>query len=96
MSELHPDLARVIISTDDIQRRVSELAQQISKDHVNDGQVFLIGILKGAFIFLADLARQLTIPNTVDLWHYPVTEKQPHQVQCEFLWICATRFTTNM
>ena len=66
MSELHPDLARVIIQTEDIQKRVSELAQQISKDFVNNDQVFLIGILKGAFIFLADLARQLTIPHTVD------------------------------
>jgi hypoxanthine phosphoribosyltransferase len=66
MKPLHPDLARVIISEEDIQARVTELAQQISSDYANVDRVYLIGILKGAFIFLADLSRQLTIPHVVD------------------------------
>jgi hypoxanthine phosphoribosyltransferase len=66
MSNLHPELARVIISEDDIQARVAELAQQISKDYAQTKRVFLIGILKGAFIFLADLSRKLAIPHIVD------------------------------
>lgn len=66
MSELHPDLARIIISEQEIQNRVAALAHQISMDYANVEKVYLIGILKGAFIFLADLSRKLTIPHIVD------------------------------
>ncbi|KPL06530.1 hypoxanthine phosphoribosyltransferase [bacterium SM23_57] len=66
MNNLHPDLARVIISTQDIQDRVVQLAHQISQDYIDVEKVYLIGILKGAFIFLADLSRKLTIPHIVD------------------------------
>jgi len=66
MNTLHPDLTRVIISASEIQDRVNELALQISRDYANVDKVYLIGILKGAFIFLADLSRRLTIPHIVD------------------------------
>lgn len=66
MTSLHPDLSRVIISEEDIQNRVRELAAQISNDYADTRRIYLIGILKGAFIFLADLCRQLTIPHVVD------------------------------
>ena len=55
-----------MISADDIQARVSELARQISADYSDAGDLILIGVLKGAFIFLADLSRQLTIPRTIE------------------------------
>ncbi len=66
MMNQHPELARVIISEAAIQARVAELAQLISKDYAHVDRVFLIGILKGAFIFLADLSRKLSIPHIVD------------------------------
>lgn len=66
MSTLHPDLARVIISEEEIQERVKELAAQIEEDYADVERIMLIGILKGAFIFLADLARALNINHTVD------------------------------
>ena len=66
MKTLHPDLARVIISEEDIQIRVKELAQQIARDYADVKRIYLVGILKGAFIFLADLSRQMTIPHIVD------------------------------
>jgi len=66
MRQLHPDLARVLLSTDQIQARVSELAQQIVRDYHDVDRLYIIGILKGAFIFLADLTRQLEIPHVVD------------------------------
>ena len=66
MPDMHPDLARVIISEEDIQARVVELAQQISQDYAHTERVFLVGILKGAFIFLADLSRKISIPHIVD------------------------------
>ena len=66
MNNLHPDLAKILISPEDIQGRVKELAGQIDQDYGNLDRLYLIGILKGAFIFLADLTRQLSIPHTVD------------------------------
>ena len=66
MTEIHPDLARVLVSEEAIQKRVTELADQISKDYEDVEQIFLVGILKGAFILLADLARQLSVPHSVD------------------------------
>jgi len=55
-----------LISEANLQKRVSELAEQISADYADKGDVVLIGVLKGAFIFLADLSRQLTIPRTIE------------------------------
>jgi hypoxanthine phosphoribosyltransferase len=66
MKDLHPDLERVLISEEKIQNRVAELAHQIDQDYSNTEGVILIGILKGAFIFTADLSRKLTIPHSVD------------------------------
>jgi len=59
-------LPPVLISEDDIRRRVSELAEQISNDYADHGDIVLIGVLKGAFVFLADLSRRLTIPRTIE------------------------------
>ncbi len=66
MINIQKDLERVLVSSEQIKTRVAELAAQISKDYAGVDQIFLIGILKGAFIFLADLSRQLTIPHVVD------------------------------
>jgi hypoxanthine phosphoribosyltransferase len=66
MNELHPDLARVIISADKIQERVVELADQINHDFAGEENIYMVGILKGAFMFLADLTRHLNVPHTVD------------------------------
>ncbi|MEJ2263803.1 MAG: hypoxanthine phosphoribosyltransferase [Anaerolineales bacterium] len=66
MPDLHPDLARILIPVEEIQARVSELARKISADYENVDQLYLIGVLKGAFIFLADLTRQLNVPHLVD------------------------------
>jgi hypoxanthine phosphoribosyltransferase len=64
--DIHPDIERVIMSQEEIQARVSELAAQISADYADDGQLVVVGILKGAFIFLSDLTRRLTVPHRVD------------------------------
>ena len=55
-----------MISEQAIEERVSELAAQISADYSDKGDVVLVGVLKGAFIFLADLSRRLTIPRTIE------------------------------
>ncbi len=66
MNNIEKNLERILVPADRIQKRVTELAQQISRDYADVEQVYLIGILKGAFIFLADLSRQLTVPHVVD------------------------------
>ena len=55
-----------LVSAKSIQDRVSELAAQISEDYREAEELVLVGVLKGAFVFLADLARQLAIPRTVE------------------------------
>src|ERR1051325_10504532 len=72
----------VLISTDDIQQRVRELARDIHRDHP-DG-VHLVCVLKGAFVFLADLARQLPATTTLDFMavsSYGTSTKSSGQVQ---------------
>lgn len=59
-------LPPVLISEADIKKRVGELAAQISADYADAGEIVLVGVLKGAFIFLADLARALTIPRNIE------------------------------
>jgi hypoxanthine phosphoribosyltransferase len=56
---------RVIISSDEIQERVRELAQRISADYSGKNPL-LITLLKGGFIFLADLVRNITIPCEIE------------------------------
>jgi hypoxanthine phosphoribosyltransferase len=56
---------QTLIPEDRIQQRVAELAQQISADHAGK-ELLVIGILKGAWVFLADLVRQLTVPVIID------------------------------
>ena len=56
----------VLISEEEIQQRVAVLAERISADYADDEDLVLIGVLKGSFIFLADLSRKLTIPRTIE------------------------------
>ena len=56
----------VLISEEKIQSRVLELAAQISSDYEGQGEIVLVGVLKGSFIFLADLSRRMTIPRTIE------------------------------
>jgi hypoxanthine phosphoribosyltransferase len=57
---------RVLLDEATIAARVRELAAQISADYAEVEDLILVGVLKGAFIFLADLTRCLTIPHHVD------------------------------
>jgi hypoxanthine phosphoribosyltransferase len=56
----------VLISEDDIQARVRALAKQISSDYDDGSELVMVGVLKGSFIFLADLSRRLDIPRTIE------------------------------
>ena len=71
MTEAKPslpaDLRRVLIDEETIRHRVSELADEINKAYKDIKEpLILVGVLKGSFIFMADLSRRLEIPHIVD------------------------------
>jgi hypoxanthine phosphoribosyltransferase len=59
---------RILLDQDTIQQRVQQMADMISTDYagLRNEEFLLIGVLKGSFIFMADLARCLTVPHRVD------------------------------
>lgn len=59
------EVGEVLISEEELRRRVSELARTISADYAGRS-LLLVGVLKGAMFFLSDLMRQIDIPVEVD------------------------------
>jgi len=69
MSVPNPDsVDYVLLDEATIQRRVQEVADKISADYegIRNEDFLLVGVLKGSFIFMADLSRRLTVPHRVD------------------------------
>ncbi|MEA4898357.1 MAG: hypoxanthine phosphoribosyltransferase [Christensenellaceae bacterium] len=62
---LTDDLCKILFSEEQIQARVAALGEAISRDFADEG-VVLVGILKGAVVFLADLARSISVPVEMD------------------------------
>jgi hypoxanthine phosphoribosyltransferase len=58
-------IGEVLVSREDLQRRVKELGTEISRDYEGRDLV-MVGVLKGAVMFIADLMRQLTVPCEID------------------------------
>ena len=56
---------QILLSEKQIQNRIEELGQQITKDYENKAPL-LIGVLKGAFVYMADLARAISLPIEFD------------------------------
>ena len=56
---------KIFLTEEKIKQRVEQLAKEISSVYL-DQEVMVVGVLKGAFIFMADLVRSLTIPVKVD------------------------------
>ncbi|NOZ49352.1 MAG: hypoxanthine phosphoribosyltransferase [Chloroflexi bacterium] len=62
---MHPDIERVLIESDTLQARISEMGAAISNDYAGKRPLF-VGVLKGVLFFLADLLRTVTVPLEVD------------------------------
>jgi hypoxanthine phosphoribosyltransferase len=60
-----PELGEVLVSAEELQRRVRELGEEISGDYAGRS-LLLVGVLKGAVFFLSDLMRFIDIPVEVD------------------------------
>ena len=54
-----------ILKKDEIDRKVTEIAKKVSSDYASS-DLLLVGVLKGAFIFMSDLVRKLAIPVKID------------------------------
>jgi hypoxanthine phosphoribosyltransferase len=65
IAELTRGVSKVLIEEDAVRARVAELGAEISSDYATKDHV-LVGVLKGAVFFMADLMRNLTIPCEVD------------------------------
>ena len=64
-SVLEQDIERILITEEEIQAKVKELGERISCDYEGK-ELVLVGVLKGAAVFLSDLIRHITIPVTYD------------------------------
>ncbi|HTM12357.1 MAG TPA: hypoxanthine phosphoribosyltransferase [Bryobacteraceae bacterium] len=57
---------RVLVSAEQIQKRIAEMGAEIDRDYPGGEPVYLIAVLKGAFIFMADLARAMKTPARIE------------------------------
>lgn len=64
-SDVESDLAEILYTQDEIHAKIAELARTIETDYA-DKKVLLVGVLRGAVMVMADLARELTIPLEMD------------------------------
>ncbi|QXC59276.1 hypoxanthine phosphoribosyltransferase [Aquihabitans sp. G128] len=60
-----PNIGEVIVSAEALQARIAELGAQVTTDYAGRAPL-LVGVLKGAFLFMADLARQIDLPVEFD------------------------------
>lgn len=61
----HPDITKVLVTAEQIREKVAELAQSID-EHYAGKNLLLVGVLKGAVPFMADLSRAMQLPTTQD------------------------------
>ena len=64
-AQIHPDIETVLLTEEEIRTIVADLGAQISEDYA-DRNPLIVSVLRGAFIFAADLMRAITVPCAVD------------------------------
>src|SRR5271155_4948058 len=60
-----PAIGETLVSSEELKRRVAELGEEVSS-YYQGRDLFMVGVLKGAVLFLADLMRSLTVPCEID------------------------------
>jgi hypoxanthine phosphoribosyltransferase len=63
--DLHPDIEGVLVSEQQIADKIAELAKQVDTDY-EGREILLVGVLKGAVMVMADLARALSLPVSME------------------------------
>ncbi len=62
---MHPDISEILYTEEDLQKAVKELGQKLSVDYAGKN-LFMVAVLKGSLVFMADLMRAITIPCNID------------------------------
>lgn len=65
MDTYAPDIEKVLISSEEIQAKLAEMGERITEDYAGR-PILLVGVLKGAFVVMADLARYVRLPLEFD------------------------------
>jgi hypoxanthine phosphoribosyltransferase len=65
LSPLSADVSTILVSADELRHRIAELGATITRDYANHDPL-LVGVLKGAVMFMVDLAREIDLPLEVD------------------------------
>lgn len=63
---MHQDIDHILISEEDLQARIKELATQITRDYADGSDLLLVGVLRGCVMFMVDLARAIPLPIAID------------------------------
>eukprot|EP01083_Nonionella_stella_P139481 425491_1 len=84
-STYQKNLTQVLYSAEDINKAIARLGAQISKDYKGKDLV-VVGLLRGAFMFQADLVRHITVPHEIDfmmLGSYSGTKSHNVKISCD-------------
>lgn len=65
MTSIHEDIEKVLLSENEIQDKIATLGKQVAEDY-RGRDLLLVGVLKGAFVFMSDLARAIELPIEFD------------------------------
>ena len=63
--QLHPDVSEILLSQEQLEQRVTQLGAEITRDFAGRAPLF-VGVLKGCFVFMADLMRHVDLPCSID------------------------------
>jgi hypoxanthine phosphoribosyltransferase len=63
---MHNHIAKILITSDEIQAKVREMGEEIRRDYIPLGDLLLVGVLKGCVMFMVDLARAISMPLAID------------------------------
>ena len=61
VAEFEQDIEQILINGDDVQAKIRELGDRITEDY-RGRDLLLVGVLKGAFVVMADLSRHIRLP----------------------------------
>ena len=63
---MYNGIEEILFTEEEICQKVQELGKQISQDYKEDGEIVIVGVLKGASVFMADLMRRIDMPVRID------------------------------
>ena len=66
MKDLYADIDYILIDEEKLHDRIQEIGEQIDADYADSDNLLLLCILKGGYMFMADLSRACNIPHTID------------------------------